>query len=141
MSMILTVRYGIFPRPDNLDGTNLTVDASSGVNGETEQRSVAPGDAVACVAVNEQTGTVDVKVYEVVDGAAWPLAEKQPEPGDLVVVVGADAPIHQRGSIAAFLEDGSIMGSVSVGMLSHAVESGQLHPGGGTITITGSYQM
>lgn len=104
---ILTAKFGIFPTADNLSGSSLIVNASSGPNGETEEHMVSAGDVVAAVSFDSETGIVHCNLYEVSDGSSWSLSSEQPSPGDLVASIGASAPAWQRGSLGLWLDDGS----------------------------------
>lgn len=104
---ILTTKFGIFATTDNLSGSSLIVNASSGPNGETEERIVTNGDTVAAISFDGETGLVHCNLYEVVDGAPWILASEQPSPGDLVMSIAANAPDWQIGSLGVWLDNGS----------------------------------
>lgn len=149
---VRTVAYTVFPTPENLAGTSLTAWIPDGTGGGLVERTLTPGDTVACI-----TGFRDDVPYGCIaelrvvtalpeDGAdpiSWPLADRQIRQGDLFITTGADLPSDNVGLIAIAPFDGVMMAAQAnvitriidelaarVGTL-EAVEVGEI-PGGAT---------
>lgn len=106
--MILFARYGVLLRPENLTGTDLTVDVLTDPLGATEPRTARHGDIVMEVLLTD-TGT-RAALWIVHEDRHWSLAPNQPVAGDLVVATcPASDLLYQAGAVSVFCEDGTFV--------------------------------
>lgn len=117
------------------DGSTFDVNVVADHRGATEPRTVAPGDTIGTV-----NGDGTLVIYEVTETGPWVEAAKQPEPGDLITCIGADAPDLAKGTTIVVLSDGTV-GPIQYGMIAQAVaevESSVTLTGPVTINVAGS---
>jgi hypothetical protein len=141
---VVLVKYGVTLNSDNLAGTSLEVEAFSDQLGGTTTKTVADGDIVVDVTLNEDsnpTGTI----WTVVDGAPWvesPLNDYKNWVSNLAntaEAIGEAAPDlskvsmlfivsvcpdlqYQNGTIVMFMPDSSII-TLNLGLTQALIDS------------------
>lgn len=108
-SSTLPVRLAVTPPL-----TGLTVQALTSGSGDTTPLTVDDGALVVELAPGATS--LATPVIWVASEGPWAQAVKQPEPGDVVVIVGVDAPAFQAGAMIA-VTDGGAVPAVTVPLL------------------------